>query len=168
MTALAVTQVSDWGELFVASAGASAALAGLVFVAISINVERILELEGVPELGMITVLLLIGVLVVSMFGLIPDQSERAFGIEVLAQSVVWSASLILLVRRSLAGVGQGAGRIPSRVVLPLFGTVPYIVGAVLLVAGDKSGQWARWYREAIPEAEQLYDTYLKERQEENR
>ncbi|MCZ7426230.1 type II toxin-antitoxin system RelE/ParE family toxin [Micromonospora sp. WMMA1949] len=40
--------------------------------------------------------------------------------------------------------------------------------AVLLVAGDKSGQWARWYREAIPEAEQLYDTYLKERQEENR
>ncbi|MEU7171653.1 type II toxin-antitoxin system RelE/ParE family toxin [Micromonospora tulbaghiae] len=39
--------------------------------------------------------------------------------------------------------------------------------AVLLVAGDKSGQWARWYREAIPEAEQLYDTYLKERQEES-
>ncbi|MEV5633613.1 type II toxin-antitoxin system RelE/ParE family toxin [Micromonospora tulbaghiae] len=40
--------------------------------------------------------------------------------------------------------------------------------AVLLVAGDKSGQWACWYREAIPEAEQLYDTYLKERQEESR
>ncbi|BCB86364.1 hypothetical protein Psuf_036770 [Phytohabitans suffuscus] len=36
--------------------------------------------------------------------------------------------------------------------------------AVLLVAGDKSGQWHRWYREAIPEAEQLYATYLKERQ----
>ncbi|EWM66452.1 type II toxin-antitoxin system RelE/ParE family toxin [Micromonospora chalcea] len=40
--------------------------------------------------------------------------------------------------------------------------------AVLLVAGDKSGQWTRWYRDAIPEAEQLYDTYLKERQEEIR
>ena len=38
--------------------------------------------------------------------------------------------------------------------------------AVLLVAGDKSGQWHRWYREAIPEAERLYATYLKERQEE--
>lgn len=38
--------------------------------------------------------------------------------------------------------------------------------AILLVAGDKSGQWKRWYREAIPEAEQLYATYLKERQEE--
>ena len=38
--------------------------------------------------------------------------------------------------------------------------------AILLVAGDKSGQWSRWYREAIPEAEQLYATYLKERERE--
>jgi DNA-binding XRE family transcriptional regulator len=28
--------------------------------------------------------------------------------------------------------------------------------AIMFVAGDKSGQWNRWYREAIPEAEQLY------------
>jgi hypothetical protein len=36
--------------------------------------------------------------------------------------------------------------------------------ALLLVAGDKSGKWDRWYRDAIPEAEQLYAIYLKERQ----
>jgi hypothetical protein len=36
--------------------------------------------------------------------------------------------------------------------------------AVLLVAGDKSGQWRQWYRTAIPEAEQRYALYLKERQ----
>ena len=35
--------------------------------------------------------------------------------------------------------------------------------AVLLVAGDKSGKWNRWYTEAIPHAEQLYEIYLKER-----
>lgn len=29
--------------------------------------------------------------------------------------------------------------------------------AVLLVAGDKSGQWSRWYRDAIPEAEHVYE-----------
>jgi hypothetical protein len=38
--------------------------------------------------------------------------------------------------------------------------------AILLLAGDKSGQWDRWYRDAIPRAEQLYDTYLKEREAE--
>jgi hypothetical protein len=35
--------------------------------------------------------------------------------------------------------------------------------AVLLVAGDKSGHWSAWYREAIPLAEVRYDRYLKER-----
>jgi hypothetical protein len=38
--------------------------------------------------------------------------------------------------------------------------------AVLLVAGDKSGQWAKWYRTAIPHAEQLYGEYLAERRKE--
>lgn len=38
--------------------------------------------------------------------------------------------------------------------------------AILLVAGDKSGKWNRWYGEAIPRAEQLYEIYLKERTEE--
>lgn len=38
--------------------------------------------------------------------------------------------------------------------------------AILLIAGDKSGTWTRWYREAIPEAERLYATYLEEREKE--
>ena len=37
---------------------------------------------------------------------------------------------------------------------------------VLLVAGDKSGQWDKWYRTAIPHAEQIYDDYLAERRKE--
>lgn len=35
--------------------------------------------------------------------------------------------------------------------------------AILLVAGDKAGNWSGWYRQAIPRAEQLYEIYLKER-----
>ncbi|MDQ1295914.1 MAG: hypothetical protein QG608_3801 [Actinomycetota bacterium] len=38
--------------------------------------------------------------------------------------------------------------------------------AILLVAGDKSGQWKRWYREAVPQAEELYATYVDERRKE--
>jgi hypothetical protein len=38
--------------------------------------------------------------------------------------------------------------------------------AILLVAGDKSGQWDKWYRTAIPRAEQLYEDYLAERRKE--
>jgi hypothetical protein len=35
--------------------------------------------------------------------------------------------------------------------------------AVLLVAGDKAGNWTAWYRQAIPLAEERYAAYLKER-----
>ncbi|MFV1990771.1 MAG: type II toxin-antitoxin system RelE/ParE family toxin [Acidimicrobiales bacterium] len=32
--------------------------------------------------------------------------------------------------------------------------------AILLVGGDKSGQWAQWYSTAVPQAERLYEEYL--------
>jgi hypothetical protein len=38
--------------------------------------------------------------------------------------------------------------------------------AILLVAGDKSGNCRQWYRQAIPRAEQLLEIYLKERTQE--
>jgi hypothetical protein len=37
--------------------------------------------------------------------------------------------------------------------------------AVLLVAGDKAGQWTSWYRRAIPLAEARYAIYLKEKEQ---
>jgi DNA-binding XRE family transcriptional regulator len=39
--------------------------------------------------------------------------------------------------------------------------------AIPLVGGDKSGDWSGWYRRAIPQAEELYAEYLKERDAEN-
>lgn len=56
-----------------------------------------------------------------------------------------------------------AGRAEIRI---LFVFDPYR-SAVLLVAGDKSGQWSRWYRTAIPEAERLYEDYLDARKRED-
>ncbi len=34
--------------------------------------------------------------------------------------------------------------------------------AILLLGGDKSGQWQEWYDEAIPVADRLYEEYLDE------
>ena len=38
--------------------------------------------------------------------------------------------------------------------------------AILLLGGDKTGQWDGWYKTAIPKAEHLYDVYLEDLREE--
>ena len=30
----------------------------------------------------------------------------------------------------------------------------------MLVAGDKAGEWKRWYKRNIPRADELYDAHL--------
>nr|WP_231618800.1 type II toxin-antitoxin system RelE/ParE family toxin [Nonomuraea sp. SBT364] len=40
--------------------------------------------------------------------------------------------------------------------------------AILLVGGDKSGDWSGWYRRAIPRAEELYLEYVTEREAEEK
>jgi hypothetical protein len=74
---------TEWHDLFVAVAGASAALLGLLFVAVSINLERILAYKGLPERALETMMLLMGVLLVSIAGLTPGQSHVALGLEIL-------------------------------------------------------------------------------------
>ncbi|NCG25108.1 MAG: diaminopimelate decarboxylase [Actinobacteria bacterium] len=39
--------------------------------------------------------------------------------------------------------------------------------AVLLIGGDKAGNWTEWYVDAIPIADDLYDQHLKETDQAN-
>lgn len=32
--------------------------------------------------------------------------------------------------------------------------------AILLIGGDKTGRWSRWYRDSVPLADHLYDRHL--------
>jgi len=65
------------------------------------------------------------------------------------------------VREEAPGNGQSA----TAVLRPWADLTPWR-SAILLVAGDKAGQWTRWYRTAIPEAERLYADYLDQRKKE--
>jgi modulator of FtsH protease len=125
---------SQWTDLFVATAGASAALAGLVFVAVSINLEQILSYEGLPERALETILLLIGVLVVSILGLMPGQSAVALGLEMLMLGL----GLIAAVFRLPAARDQETGDEPirwraSRLGVRALGTIPFAIGGLSLV-----------------------------------
>jgi hypothetical protein len=130
---------AEWTELFVAAAGASAALAGLVFVAVSINIERILKFPGLPERALETVLLLLAVLLVSLIGLIPGQSATALGIELLLVGLVLSAVIAKLSTKSLPEGSQPASHVVGRLLLRVGGTVPFVVGGASLIAEAGGG-----------------------------
>ena len=38
--------------------------------------------------------------------------------------------------------------------------------AILLLGGDKSGEWDMWYRTAVSEADELYDIHIQELRDE--
>lgn len=80
--------MSEWTDFFVASSGAAAALAGLVIVAMSVNIKQILKYKQLPSRAGATIGMLLMILVSCIAGLIPNQSLTAFGIEILCFGIV--------------------------------------------------------------------------------
>jgi hypothetical protein len=130
---------APWSDLFVATAGASAALAGLVFVAVSINIGRILEYRGLPERALETVLLLLGVVVVSIIGLIPGLTTTVLGVLLLAEGLALAATVAGLTRQSPPRPDEPREWLYSRVVVSGLGTVPFVIGGASLIAEAGGG-----------------------------
>lgn len=136
---MAAFEISEWKDLFVATAGASAALAGLVFVAVSINIDRILKFRGLPERALETVLMLLSVVLVSIIGLIPGQSHVALGAELLGEGLLFGAVIVVLLRRSLPPRSSPQSWRLSRELIVVAGTVPLIIGGASVLAQSGGG-----------------------------
>jgi len=129
-------ELEPWHDFFVAAAGASAALAGLIFVAVSINIERILQLEGMANRALQALVQLIVVVVVSILALAP-QANSTLGIELIvigAIAVVFSLRLI-----GTPTDPRGAESLNSRRVLMALGTVPFVIAGLSLIAESGGG-----------------------------
>jgi hypothetical protein len=83
MTVSAAYSAVPWQTFFAAEVGAGASLTGLLFVAVSINLERILSFPKLPARAGETLTLLLLVVVIASLGLAP-QSGRALGVEIIA------------------------------------------------------------------------------------
>ena len=131
--------MAAWTGFFETAAGASATLVGLLVVAISINLARILGFAQLPSRAGSALIPLAGVMVVSMLALVP-QAPRMFGAEVLCAGVViWALSGYLMIKSLRLTENLKPEWVMSHVPLNQIQTLPLIVAGMLLALGFPSG-----------------------------
>src|SRR5580658_3582251 len=105
-----------WNSFFQGELGAAAALAGLLFVAVSVNQARILALGRMADRGLEALAMLFLVLIIASLPLIPGQPMRLLGGEVLVLSVVTLIALVPLQRAYLQSTEPAHRRSSRRMV----------------------------------------------------
>src|SRR3954454_21018021 len=144
---------AQWSDFALAQLGASAALLGLVFVGMSINLKEFVSTRLLVNRALEAIVLLASVLVAATAVLIPDQSSAVCGAELLVIGVLVS----LVVLRLQAGIrqivvahgdrGPTEASVISRRVVGFGGSVLILVAGVLLLAEVGGGLY--WWPVAV-------------------
>jgi len=133
-------EAGHWSDFFFAQIGATAALAGLVIVAVSINLQHILKFPQLPGRAGEMLIMLVGALLASSVALIPGQPVKIFGWEVLAIGVYMTGLPLIIQMRSLVAVkNQPVHWWLWRFVIVLLAGVPMLGASWLLLASDVAG-----------------------------
>ena len=132
--------MSGWDSFFVAGAGAAAALTGLLFVGVALNLERILADAWLPGRALEPLVLLLTALVVSMLILVPGQSPRLLGAELLAIGLVNWLTITRIHWQGWRAISAPLRRpFIQRVLLAQAASVPYLLSGVTLIAQSEAG-----------------------------
>lgn len=132
--------MNSWSNLFLATAGASATLAGLMFVGLSINLDKLVKMPGVILRAAASLALLTSMLGLSILLLIPDQTVRNAGIEVLGVAIASACIVGILSLRSIRNThSQYRGNAVALTGLRLFALAPLAVSGVLMIADHANG-----------------------------
>ena len=141
--------MEGWTDFYVAEVGAAAALAGLLVVAISINIERILNYPSLPGRAAQTLITIAAALVIASLALMPNQPQAYFGFEAVL------AGIIVAVTGAREAVRTASIRKPDDplgwIIIPFAASamafLPNLIGGGLLIAGSESGLY--WVGAAV-------------------
>jgi modulator of FtsH protease len=143
--------VENWTDLYVAVMGSAAALTGLLFISVSVNLDRVLKIGGAPERGLESLILMLGLILLSIRVLIP-QGDASFaeGIIVLAVGQIVFVS-VMQQRRYRATARTSIGPLfVFNIVTNQLPAVLILLGGVSLMADTGGGMY--WLSAAVVSA----------------
>lgn len=133
--------VDGWHEYYLLAGTAAVTLMGLLFVSLSIHLERVTHqsgrhLEAMAREAFSSFLI---VLFISMMMLVPDAARRPLGTSLVAFGVFRGAQTLARIRGMLARRPAPSGVGPRGVVLrfafPLFGSLLMVYAGIMLLRG---------------------------------
>jgi hypothetical protein len=128
--------MAEWSTLLAVQAGAAATLTGLVFVAISINLSRIVAVPGLPGRGAESIMQFLEVFLISTVALIPRQSDRVLADELIVIAVIsWITQVAVEVRYLRVRKGHPWAWFVHRAVLTQLATLPFCIAGITLLLG---------------------------------
>ena len=123
-----------WGTFLSAAAGATATLTGLVFVGVSINLQRILASPLLADRALEALALLLAPLIASMLGLVPAQGSTLLGAELLVVGLaVWALTVTLQARAVPTLAPELRHQFVQRVCLGQAATLPVVLAGLTLL-----------------------------------
>lgn len=128
--------LDGWSEFNVAMVGATAALAGLLIVAMSVNIGEIMKSSTLPPRAAASIATLVLAIVAGAFGLMPGQGDVAYGIEVIVGAAIASVFQVHAMR--VIARDDPSSRF-DRIGKSIAGMLPiagFLLGGALIVAGS--------------------------------
>jgi len=133
--------VSGWTDFAVVVGAATAALLGLLFVAVSIRIETIARSAELRNRSAQTLALLLTGLLVAVLLAVPDQRKWALGAEYLVLVMAVICVALVLDRRVAGDSATSIGRLLD-VLNPTFITCSLLlIAALVLILGHEDGTY---------------------------
>ncbi|MGY1706616.1 hypothetical protein ACI79C_18775 [Geodermatophilus sp. SYSU D00697] len=136
-----------WSDFAVATVGACAALAGLIFVAVSLNLARILEFPHLPGRAAQTLGLLVALLAAGVLVLAPGQPGAALGVEIGAIGLLLAAGTLPPLLRVRPDAAFPERRVVGAAVIVLVPAAALVACGATLLAGSGGGLY--WLAGAV-------------------
>jgi hypothetical protein len=134
--------IAAWSNYLSVQAEAAATLTGLVFVAVSINLSRVLAIPGLTGRAAESMMQLFGVVIISTTALIPRQPQVALGMEILILGLLlWLVQTVLQLHYLTRKTGHPRRWGITRIVQTQLANVPFCISGILLLRGSGAGMY---------------------------